>query len=851
MAVTWHDINKMTSNTSLSPIVASTNSATYAKYVFRVFDGISVKGSNTYIQIAKNEYVTVDFGAGRKIPFSSIKYDSLGTIATGSNASIDISVSDDGVVFTKIATKDVFHETSSDIIEKQVDFNYTEARYIRITHSPTSELGTLRLYEMYLGYEPPTYKATIELYNANTLAKITTSVSGTLLKNGVTNKTLTFTTGSLLVDNLDNTSTWSVRTSQNTNYNATTAQTFTPAYSNPTVKLYLKPTIKKTFKFFDEHGSPLSGKDIEFKLYKGDSTIPLIDTVITTSTYTTIALHDAVHSYEIKSDGYNVIEGNMPYNDLVENINFTLYIPINRSFILHNGEYKKWNASSGLWEIVSSTLPNQQQFLAEGVEILSSVLDRSDTELKSFNMIENDNFPQELDNIYGTTIDLKKYMDIKSLTVSAVGQLKLCQVDDYENIIDFTSVDDIYDNFNDSVEVLLFTSEINPVLNLEVNYSPIDELEGNFEVVTWTDESQDKAKRTLDMVSIPHPQFLKFQLPIILLSKVGKLDVINGQGGIRFLFSHDNATWYKWSGSDFINVDASTNDLITSNGNTPDEINSISQNDFISKWSHSNFSLGVYLEDSIRDKFTSSLEDLILTENYPSSTSTLSDINLYILNTTARIDLELAGLTLTGSLSDADLTRVQYKVTLNGESFYPSNGEWTALSEPPQNINITMKTSDIKMMDWNTLRVDFRDFFGTEDYWQTTFVGNYASLMFKDTDGNYYSDDVGQVLQYLDFGNIVAGEVTVSHEIILKNQYGYAVKDIEIVPNTSYLPEGVLIEMSKTNDTFIPESDLLYSEGLDDNEELSFFVRMNTDVNSIPNEYNKFDVFVKASRKDV
>src|SRR5690606_35335576 len=49
----------------------------------------------------------------------------------------------------------------------------------------------------------------------------------------------------------------------------------------------------------------------------------------------------------------------------------------------------------------------------------------------------------------------------------------------------------IYDEFGEEVEVLHYTDDESVTetdLILEANYSPIDELDGDFEVVTWTNE---------------------------------------------------------------------------------------------------------------------------------------------------------------------------------------------------------------------------------------------------------------------------------------------------------------------------------------------------------------------------
>ncbi len=127
-------------------------------------------------------------------------------------------------------------------------------------------------------------------------------------------------------------------------------------------------------------------------------------------------------------------------------------------------------------------------------------------------------------------------------------------------------------------------------------------------------------------------------------------------------------------------------------------------------------------------------------------------------------------------------------------------------------------------------------------------MGTYSGLMFKDVYGQYYSSEIGEVLQYLDFGVIIAGQTTVEHEVILKNQYGYDIKDIHLYANTANFPTGMTCEFSTSSSPFTPQPDLRLGGVLKNNEEMSFFIRLKTELGSTPDANGSFDIIVRADK---
>lgn len=413
----------------------------------------------------------------------------------------------------------------------------------------------------------------------------------------------------------------------------------------------------------------------------------------------------------------------------------------------------------------------------------------------------------------------------------------------------------IYDELGDEVELLYYTDDAAVTkadLNITANWSPIDELDGDFEIVTWTDETDPNTKRSLEVKGTPSPKFT-YSLTVTDIDKLKDVIATDistkyNKSNVRYLLSPNNTDWYKFNGTVFEKLSSITNQSIKDNGMTYETLQTITDVQF-ALWEFKKINIGVYLEDDTRDTVISAVNPLQIEHLSPSNTTQLSETSLYILNTTARIDVDLKGLTLTGLLSDADMSRVQYRVRVNGKPYYPIDGHFTALSPSPQPISITMQSDEIKINDWNTIEVEFQDYFGTTDTWSATFMGKYAGVVFMDAAGDYYSTDMGQVLKYLDFGTVLTGQVTPSYEVKLKNQFGYKVKDVELSADTSDFSKGLLFEFSDQPD-FSDSYKRLNIAALDDDQEFTFYVRMRSDIFTEPNGNNAFNIYVTAV-KDV
>lgn len=118
----------------------------------------------------------------------------------------------------------------------------------------------------------------------------------------------------------------------------------------------------------------------------------------------------------------------------------------------------------------------------------------------------------------------------------------------------------------------------------------------------------------------------------------------------------------------------------------------------------------------------------------------------------------------------------------------------------------------------------------------------YSGLMFMNTTQQYYSTSIGEILQYLDYGILVAGQSSLDMKVILTNTYPFNVQNIVLLSEHSI--EGLTVELSKSNTPFIANGSLLYSQILNFEEIIEFYVRLKVD--SSAQVGGNFDIWVSA-----
>jgi hypothetical protein len=407
----------------------------------------------------------------------------------------------------------------------------------------------------------------------------------------------------------------------------------------------------------------------------------------------------------------------------------------------------------------------------------------------------------------------------------------------------------LYDELGDNVDVLYYTddpSKTSAELNIAANYSPLDEFEGDFDVVTWSDSNTTK---TVQLSSVPYPQSIiqtdDYYMYGDLLSIVDKLNSTNGT--LRYAVSfNEGSTWEVCKFGKWRTIDISSLDAFKKSGMSHYDISLINSVALKNKGNKIRFAY--YIEDNIHNSDPGiEIDNIQLKIDAATDTVKFENLAFYVLNTNATIQLSIAGNKLLGVLDDSDRGKVQYRIFLNNKPYYPTDGNFTPLAPSPQDININISERDLLFNQENTLKVEFQDYWGETDYWQTTFVGSYSGLMFMDETGEYLSDTFGGILKYLQFGEIYAGQTTIDQKVVIKNQLGYPVDEMLLTVNKDVLPSGVGIELSRQQAPFLATDYITY--GLTkENETQEFYVRITSDIDAEPVSNGIFELRINAKK---
>ncbi|SEL81349.1 protein of unknown function [Paenibacillus sp. cl141a] len=527
---------------------------------------------------------------------------------------------------------------------------------------------------------------------------------------------------------------------------------------------------------------------------------------------------------------------------------FYYYVDINRSFAFHEGDYKYFNNS---WISMGSNV-TESDYVNYGMEDISSLPEDAWKQL-----LGNVEIAHFTDIVNKT--ELLFNIETEPFTLAEEWEDEIVKVIEYtdesarnQSYVHFETEDFYFnDKFNGNVDVLYFNDDplkTKADIELTANYSPLDELNRDFDIVSWTDK-EDIDEFKINMSALPFSQLIiqdeDFQvygdLQQILINK------ISDQGSIKVLLSFDEGkTWEYYKFNEWRSIDITNENLIRNKAMDINSLTGLTMNDF-NKKGKNKLRIAYYLEDNIRQQEYTKIDNLKIVSNAPIEDVKFTDVAFYLLNTLATIQLTFGGNKLMGQLEDADQGKVQYRVFLNNKPYYPSNGEFTPIAPSPIDISLNISEKDILFGQNNDLTVEFQDAWGQLDTWSTTFIGTYSGLMFMDETGQYYSNSFGGILKYLDFGIVIAGQTTMEQKVIVKNQLGQDVQNLILEVMKDQLPPGVEVELSYDNKpVFVPEDYLLFNKYIYPNDEMEFYVRITTSLTAPPAPSGQFEIRVKV-----
>ena len=181
------------------------------------------------------------------------------------------------------------------------------------------------------------------------------------------------------------------------------------------------------------------------------------------------------------------------------------------------------------------------------------------------------------------------------------------------------------------------------------------------------------------------------------------------------------------------------------------------------------------------------------------------------------------------NISDEDNDKMQYNIYLNDNKIYPIS-EYTKLDNySDEQYSIYRK--NIKHNETNTIVINVKDEFNTFNSKNVEFIGDYVGLMFCDENKQYYTSDIGELLNYLNF-NITLGQTSEIKKVLVQNKYGLTLKRILIDVENNL--SNINVQLSKTEYPFEPSESLVFDKEYQSNQEEEFFIRLESNHSIIP-----------------
>lgn len=189
--------------------------------------------------------------------------------------------------------------------------------------------------------------------------------------------------------------------------------------------------------------------------------------------------------------------------------------------------------------------------------------------------------------------------------------------------------------------------------------------------------------------------------------------------------------------------------------------------------------------------------------------------------------------------------KVRFKILINGKQISPRRG-YTDWKQPPFNFEYTWKSDDLQYGMPNKMTVVAVDELGTES--QTEFVvdGGYKGLLFRDENNLYYSTDKGEILQQLDFGTVIGGQLKEPHIIYLENRTGLELENVTVYIDPKQQEEHIKLRLSELEKPFTSVERFTYKDKMPHGSVKAFYARIETDIEMKSIKNKVFNIYAKG-----
>ena len=183
---------------------------------------------------------------------------------------------------------------------------------------------------------------------------------------------------------------------------------------------------------------------------------------------------------------------------------------------------------------------------------------------------------------------------------------------------------------------------------------------------------------------------------------------------------------------------------------------------------------------------------------------------------------------------------------MNKKQIAPLRGysEWKAV---PYNLSYSWGSDVMAIGMPNTIKIEVIDDISTATSQSITVNGEYKNLLFRDRNNVYYSTDKGEILEQLDLGKIIGGEIADSYEVFLENHTGMELENVTVFTDPKQQDEHIKIRVSETGgDDFVPSESFTYSGTMQHNDVKKFYVRAEADNIITAVQNNVYNIYAKG-----
>lgn len=173
---------------------------------------------------------------------------------------------------------------------------------------------------------------------------------------------------------------------------------------------------------------------------------------------------------------------------------------------------------------------------------------------------------------------------------------------------------------------------------------------------------------------------------------------------------------------------------------------------------------------------------------------------------------------------------VKARIFINDKQFSPRRG-YSNWLKVPYNLHFEWSSDDVIYGMPNTIKIELIDDLGNTETMSFIIEGTYKNLLFRDRNNVYYSTDKGEILEQLDLGKIIGGEIADHYEVFLENRTGIDLENVTVFVDPAQMDEHIKIQVSETgaNNDFVSADSFTYSGIMKHNDTKVFYVRAEAD----------------------